>query len=231
MYASTFQERVDIIYPLDDRAEPLLVQYVNEGFVAQRRFLLTMDVEQKRKFQELLRLDIKSAKMARRYYCLFGQKPVSYPELGMLFGLSDSHPVYICDKVHSVFCYLGAPFTFSKDAMLMAGKTDRKVTQRRVEMERKKRITRLLTGTGLKSVPSGIPPRFMKQFQVVCKLKRTGVIDALRDQDEKLWETITFRFGFRDGLYHTIEEVGAYLDVTRQCVNDKTKRFFRRMSQ
>lgn len=198
----------------------------------QRRFLLTLEGEQKSLFEELLKFGFHSARLAERYFCLQGEEFRPQREVARAVDFPSLLPGYVSAHVNAVFCYLDPTFKASKGSVKIAETMRGRVARLRGILAQAASRDAMALRLGLERLPEGLPLSRLETFGAVVTASRQPMFQDLVTQHPSEHKVIVYRYGLADGVYRTLQEVGdQYFEgKSREWIRQLEERAFARLS-
>jgi len=193
-----------------------------------RLFFLFLEGEQKTLFDELLDLGIKSALIARDYYCLSGGEFTSQYEVAIKYGYRQGR--YVSVLLNSLRYYLDPDFITSRQAVVTAESLKKEVVRLRRKRNQalavEREYSRKLQEAGLESLPKGLPRRKIDQYLLVQYAQKQGVLDMFVTRFQKAGGIMRFHFGIETGKYQTLQSTAERFACSRQNIDQALARGF-----
>lgn len=191
-------------------------------YLAEKKFIETINGEAKERLEELLRIGWKPAEMMLKYY------GVGYPQqtqtaLNVEYGYH-----YDCHgsrNMRAVLYYLNPSFRLPKNGLPTVRNIERQVKLfyegSKINSEHDALTTALhsLHPDGV-SVPSKIPDSKLEDVQTLQQAKQDGRLECLKITHPHYYTAVALRFGFLGGtskpVYHTLDVVGEKIGVSSE---------------
>lgn len=187
-----------------------------------RDFLLNLDGEQKKMFDELIMFNFRSAQMAARYFCLANEEFIYQRQVGDLFGLPTS--VSLSDmsiRIYSVLHYIDPTFDVTADARVKALSIQNKITKLRKAVEsahkNQEKLAAIMASTQ-RPIPAGIPAAYIDIYEEIAIAYGSKEMEFLRDSPKKryrmIYKALLCRYGLISNRFTTLRQAGALLDLS-----------------
>ena len=196
----------------------------NSDYLTKKAILKSLDPSKKALLDELLQMGFIEAKVVVRYYCLDGKDQVSQRVVGKEMGLGSNS--YISLLVNSTLAYLDPTCVLSNQATDRARGIKSRVLRVRDLLAQAEKMTEYLTRLGIDKIPEGMPMSHIDTLEALCAVWKTRAIEVLKEKDQRSYDMLCLRWGFADGKYHTLHEIGQMYGVTRERIRQLQERSF-----
>ena len=216
--------RPDLIWGDDENRSP--------HYTKQRKFFLNLTGEQKQLWDELLLAKFPSALLTARYFCLNGEEFVTQQKVAEEFELERNSSTSL--YVNGVINYLDHTFEVSKMSTVHSHALRDRITRLRKYLQEGVKLKDAYKELQLKvdevakshdtesviSLPRSFPLSRFELFLKVARAFYKGRLTELQRFDSRLYQVLTFRFGFTaDHEHFTLEQIGKALGgLTRERV-------------
>lgn len=180
-----------------------------QDYLLQREFFQCLEGDQKKRFNELLRLDFTAAKAVARYYCLKDQKRISQRVLAKRFGLKDSHS--ISQWINAVIFYLNPSHQTGTAAQRMAHLMKERVEKARKVAARTKVHRAIAKNLGLKDLPNGFPLPNLHILELIVCASQNGSLEQLKVHNPQWYRVLMLRYDHKNGIYRSHQAVSNLL--------------------
>jgi hypothetical protein len=200
-------------------------------YAAQQQFMKEMSGEQKALFDELLLMGFEFAQIAARYFCLNDESFMTQTSVAEMFGYSAQSFGLISEGITGVLRYLDPMFVTGDSAIAIAGRIQRKVERLRAQYGRLEQLEMVmarmaqelvaLTGREDIKLPTSLPLYRFDRYKCILKASLDGSLEKFSlgsETNRKACHVVMFRYGLQDGKYHTLEEIGKTMQVTRERI-------------
>lgn len=194
---------------------------VSPQYQHQQSFLLNLEGEQKKLFDELIMFGFEEAEITSRYFCLNGEAYVSQRLLTGEYGYKESLNHVISAKIMAVLFYLDPQFKVGEGSQLRANAIKSRVISLREQFLtdiRRAEVSNALKEKYGVEIPPKFPLAKIGTLEKLAEARKSGHFDSLKWQHSNVWKALTLRYDFDNVIYRRLAEVGEIIGVTRERV-------------
>ncbi|MBI4281210.1 hypothetical protein HY625_00125 [Candidatus Uhrbacteria bacterium] len=173
-------------------------------FHQKQKFFRDLQGETKKRWEELLFLEISAALLTERYFCLHGEEFLPQDVLAAQYGFSQGS---YC--VNGVIFYLNPRAPAGATAKVIARSIGRLVEKLRPHSQFLQARRRIEKEFGAAVIPENIALAGIPDFEIALRARKDGRLGLLETHDPKAYCALALRFGLDETphCYRTYQEV------------------------